>query len=402
MNASGRTATQAHRLSLLGAGATLSLAGTQIGHLAIITRLFELDPSGHLSSNVMIFNLLGVAVFGLSAGWALQKISAFNAGVAAPLAAAALSLYLSERGQPSGLECLGVAFVQAFVAALAQPNLMRFLHSRLEHAQRTSFFSFFQSAQQIGLLIAQLAGVLLIQQLGYRWCFLITAATHLLAAASWTGMRGGGDARPYASGKTGFLQGYRLILSHPEIRGLTLFRCVNHLAYTTFNVALPLWVAASVAGSSRLPTDLLGQALMLTTASMIAASLLGGTALRRWPQWIGSFPWISSVLGVLSVIVAAAAGGARGLLLGSLLLGVGLYFFRLCGIVIGAAITPNWAMGPVIVAGDTLNRTGSFLISLVVPGLAAVATPLPLLIPFAMLALLSPLLTRKAADIARP
>ncbi|MGO1070186.1 MFS transporter [Lysobacter sp. CA199] len=392
------------RLYLLSAGATLSLIGTQISHLAIAARLFELDPSGRLSASLVTLNLLGVAVFGLLAGWALQKITALRAGVAAPIVAALLSLYLFARGQPSSLECLSVAFVQAFVAGLAHPNLMRFLHSRLAHEQRTRFFSFAQSAQQIGLLLAQLAGVLLIQQLGYRWCFLIDAATYLLAAASWMAVRHGAaeaEAEPRPSGKTEFFEGYRLVLTHPQIRGLTLFRFFNHLAYTTFNVALPLWVAAAVAGSGQLPTDLLGQALMASTASMIAASLLGGAALKRRPHWVAHFPWISSLLGVVAVVVAVVAGDARGLLLASLLLGVGLYFFRLCGIVIGAAVTPGRSMAPVIVAGDTLTRVGSFLISLGVPGLALLALPVSPLIPIALLALLAPALTRKAADSAR-
>ncbi|MEH6418075.1 MFS transporter [Pseudomonas sp. CGJS7] len=390
------------RLYLLSAGATLSLVGTQISHLAIAARLFELDPSGRLSASLVTLNLLGVAVFGLLAGWALQKITAFNAGVAAPLAAAALSLYLFADGQPSALECLSVAFVQAFIAGLAHPNLMRFLHARLSPAQRTRFFSFAQSAQQIGVLLAQLAGVLLIQQLGYRWCFLIDAASYLLAAAAWmTVRRGGAEDAPGPDQAPAFFEGYRLILTHPEIRGLTLFRCFNHLAYTTFNVALPLWVAAAVAGSGRLPTDLLGTALMAGTASMIVASVLGGIALKHRPHWVGRFPWISSLLGAAAVIVAAVAGDARGLLAASVLFGVGLYFFRLCGIVIGAAVTPGRSMAPVIVAGDTVTRAGSFLIGLGVPALAFLAFPVPPLIPVALLALLAPALMRKAADAAR-
>lgn len=390
------------RLYLLSASAALSLAGTQISHLAIAARLYELDASGRLSAGLVTLNLLGVAVFGLLAGWALQKITAFTAGIAAPLAAAALSLYLFGMAQPGAFECLAIAFAQSLLAGLAHPNLMRFLHSHLSHDQRTRFFSFAQSAQQIGLLLAQLAGILLIQRVGYRWCFLIDAATYLLAAASWLTVRRAGTApQALTSSNAEFFEGYRLVLTNPQIRGLTLFRICNHLAYTTFNVALPLWVATAVAGSGRLPTDLLGLALMLSTASMTAASLIGALALNWRAQWVVHFPWISSLLGVASVLIAATSGDGQGLLLASVCLGIGLYFFRLCGIVLGAVVTPGRSMAPVIVAGDTLTRVGSFLIGLSVPSLSLIALPFPPLAQLALLALLAPRLVRGAAQAAR-
>ncbi|MFA6915062.1 MAG: hypothetical protein WC222_01580 [Parachlamydiales bacterium] len=50
-------------------------------------------------------------------------------------------------------------------------------------------------------------------------------------------------------------------------------------------------------------------------------------------------------------------------LISACMLGVGTYCFRLSGMTLGQAFTPPSALGPVIIAGDTIVRSWSFLVS---------------------------------------
>jgi MFS family permease len=102
----------------------------------------------------------------------------------------------------------------------------------------------------------------------------------------------------------------------------------------------------------------------LVSTGFIGASLLGAK-LAKNNRTIISMVYCSPILGLLSCVFLIISLKLMAFLyVSALLSGIGTYCFRISGMTLGQAFTPPSTLGPVIIAGDTIVRAWSFLVSI--------------------------------------
>ena len=155
-------------------------------------------------------------------------------------------------------------------------------------------------------------------------------------------------------------------MSNANLRYLTIGRLLNNLAYVSWAVALPLVVASIADDDVGLFANNQGLANAMLSIGSIALGILGSFFLKGRSS-IPTMVFLSSIMGFLSVGMLLMGYHKPILIcLSGFMLGAGQYCFRLTGMILGQANTPKYLLGSVIIAGDTIVRFWSFIISFIV------------------------------------
>lgn len=160
-----------------------------------------------------------------------------------------------------------------------------------------------------------------------------------------------------------FFLGFRLLYNHPEIRSLTISRLLSNLAFVTYTTSIPLVIAAMANKDQSFFTYQLAVTNSLISAGFICAGLISAQMFSN-NSFIVFYVYCGTILGLISCFFLIAAFiSVPFLYISACLLGIGIYCFRISGMVLGQAFTPPNFLGPVIIAGDMTVRTCSFLVA---------------------------------------
>jgi len=162
--------------------------------------------------------------------------------------------------------------------------------------------------------------------------------------------------------------GFQEIWQNPRLRALTASRSLNNLAYVSWAVALPFLAAAAAGDHVGVFANLQASATTLLSIGSILAGAFGSWYFHQRTS-MGKMVLLASGLGILSVgLLMAGVFAEYWIAISGLTLGIGQYCFRLSGMILGQANTPRDRLSPVIIAGDTLVRFWSFLVTFAVVG----------------------------------
>lgn len=161
-----------------------------------------------------------------------------------------------------------------------------------------------------------------------------------------------------------WLVGFRELCKSPSLRALTCGRLLTNMAYVFCTTSIPLIIARITKGNSDFFASKQGATNSIFAAGFIAASLLG-TRISKQHNVIIPMVYLAPTLGLGSVLLLMIAiVHPLFLYLSAIFLGLGTYCFRISGMTLGQSFTSPSVLGPVIVAGDTIVRIWSFIISL--------------------------------------
>lgn len=207
-----------------------------------------------------------------------------------------------------------------------------------------------------------------------RWFYKTTidGGTYFLSCLPWLILRKQQKITPSTTNdKPNWFIGFKLLLTDRNIRTLNISRLLNNLTYVTWTTALPLLLAKVAHGDTDLFAQEQGISTSLVSGGFILATLLG-TWLAKRPKLMSTMVWSSTLLGFSSVVLLSISLFQNEILyVSAFLLGLGTYCFRISGMTLGQAFTPEKMLGAVIVAGDTVVRSWSFLVSLSAIGIFA-------------------------------
>jgi Major Facilitator Superfamily len=346
---------------------SLSSAGASMTLLALSTSFFNEYPDGFASSGIQLIYYLGIGCVGLLGGVILQRWSAITLGIFGPLLSACIVFYLASLdGIPLFLGFPSI-FLIFLLNGIDHPNNLRFFNEVVSTSQKISFFSFTESITAVFQLISPLLAGAIIVGFSIKACFIIDGCTYLISAIPWLIIKRKIKVQEAISelplSKISFFVGFRVLYEHAEVRSLTISRLLNNLAYVTCTTAIPLVIAIMVNRNQDFFTYQLAVTNALISTGFIGAGLIGARISRNNNNII-SLVYLSSILGFTSCLLLISSLTLLPLLyLSTFLLGIGTYCFRISGMTLGQAFTPSTILGPVIIAGDTVVRSWSFLVS---------------------------------------
>ncbi len=334
--------------------------------LALSASLFIEDTDGTASSCIQLIMYIGVATVGIFGGVLLQRLSAPRIGFIGPIASAGIVLILACFTHVPINVGLFAAFLIFVLGGIDHPNNLRFLNMVLKEDEKITFFSKLEAFSYLLTVTTPLIAAWLISHYGSRTCFVVDAVTYIVSALPWLLIRQFKMPDDKLGQEKSWFAGFRELWCNTNLRALTLGRLLNNLAYVTWAVALPLTVAKMANYNVGLFASTQGWAnAMLSTGSIIAG--VAGSFFFKGRSAISKMVFLSSFMGFFAVIMLSA-GSRASILIGvsGLILGVGQYCFRLSGMLLGQANTPRHLLGSVIIAGDTIVRFWSFMVSFVV------------------------------------
>jgi len=394
-----------YALAILGSAS----AGAAIMTLvALSTALYAFDGNGNASSTIYIFYYLGIAGVGFFGGRILRKITTIQLGILTSLCSAAIVFFLGSLSEITPKIGLSTIFIVFLLSGLDHPNTMRFFNKVVDKEKKVSFFSIKEASTQIFTLAMPALAAFVIKSWGTSTCFFLDGITYLLACIPWVLLRANGislHSENEIPKNSNFL-GFKYIFSDRNLRLLTFSRILTNFSYVTWMIALPIVLASFVENNTSLFGQEQGFAMSITSSGIILASLLS-LYFDKKINLIKYLIWGSSVLSFFSVFLLFFSGASFFIIyISSFLLGLGTYCFRISGITLGQAFTPEAILGEVIIAGDTTTRGLSFVASLIVTGLFRISHFLGvsesfshiLIITFSGFSLISPFLIRNLAN----
>lgn len=350
---------------LLAIAGSLSSAGASMTLLALSTSFYTIDQEGIASSSIYLLYYLGIGAVGFLGGWVLQRFTSLTLGITGALASALIVFYLGSLEQISPFVGLPIVFCIFILSGIDHPNTLRFFNEVIHEKKKIAFFSIKESATSVLGLIAPVFAAFIIKMWGVRVCFFIDGITYLVSCLPWLMIKKHYKINndPVKSTPDWFV-GYKLLIKDQNIRSLNLSRLLNNLAYVTWTTALPLLLAKIAKGDTSLFAQQQGISSSLVSGGFIVASLVASWFVRQ-TKLMATMVWGSSILGFSSVtLLALSLFQSELLYLSAIFLGLGTYCFRISGMTLGQAFTPEKMLGAVIVAGDTIVRGWSFIISL--------------------------------------
>jgi len=344
---------------------SLSSAGAAMTLLALSSSFFVENPEGFASSSIQLMYYLGIGCIGFFGGGILQKWSSVTLGIFGPLISSLIVFYLATFDVIPFIVGFPAIFLIFLLNGIDHPNNLRFFNEAVPERQRLSFFSFTESITAILQIISPLLAGIIIASVGLKACFIIDGCTYLISALPWFMIKkkigNTIDDRPPA--KINYFLGFQVLYNNPQVRGLTISRLLNNLAYVTCTTAIPLVIAWIANKDQEVFTFQLAITNALVSTGFIGAGLLGAIVSHNNNNVV-LLVYLASILAIGACIVLIGAIVFLPLLyLSACMLGVGTYCFRLSGMTIGQAFTPSSVLGPVIIAGDTVVRSWSFLVS---------------------------------------
>lgn len=348
---------------LLAVTSALSSAAASMTLIALSTSLYSVDGEGTASSMIYVLYYFGIGAVGLGGGWILQRFTAINIGVIGSICCSLLLFYLSSFKVVDPLIGLPCIFITFLFNGIEHPNSLRFFNEALNEDIKLSFFSIKETLVYIFNLAAPSLAALIITLWGAQVCFFVDGTAYLLGCVPWILLKRG-KVSISSDGSTDTFAGFKLLIKDRNIFNLTLSRLLNNLCYVTWTTALPILVAKIAGGSIERFAQEQAFATSFVSAGFILASV---SVLRSSKQRTVIVPmmWGASVFGLIGMILSVISLHQGILLyLSAFCIGMGTYCFRLSGITLGQAFTPKELLGPVIIAGDAIVRSWSFLISM--------------------------------------
>lgn len=350
-------------LYFLAIVSSFSSAGATMTLLALSSSFFVENPEGFASSAIQLMYYLGIGCVGFIGGGILQKWSAVTLGIAGPLVSALIVFYLSTFDAIPFFIGFPAIFLIFVLNGIDHPNNLRFLSESLDKDHKLSFFSFAESISAVLQIISPLLAGVIIANAGVKACFIIDGCTYLFSIIPWLIVKRKIEIKQEIPEKINYFLGFQVLYTNPQVRDLTISRLLNNLAYVTCTTAIPLIIAHIANKDQDFFTYQLAIANTLTSTGFIGAGLFAALVTRNSKDVV-TLVYLASFLALGSCIVLGAAIMFPSMLyVSAFILGVGTYCFRLSGMTLGQAFTPHSALGPVIIAGDTLVRSWSFLVS---------------------------------------
>lgn len=341
---------------------TLSSAASSMTLLALSSLFFAETHDGFVSSSIGAMHYLGVACMGVFGGAILQKFSIPSVGILGPFISGLIVFYLSsiERIEPAlGLSAIFIIF---FLNGMDHPNNLRFFNEAVHEKFKLSFFSFTESLNAFFSILAPLLAGLIIAHYGVKFCLYVDGVTYMMSCIPWLAFLKNRYAQEKK--KVDWLLGFKVMIENPAVRSLTFSRLLNNCAYASAVTLLPLVLARGAGGDTQIFSFRQGFSNSLISIGFILSGIVSAKYNKN-VSFIKPLVLLASLSGFLSfLILYASLMWVSFIYVGAFLLGLGTYCFRISGMTLGQAYTPSTALGPTIIAGDTIVRFFSFLISL--------------------------------------
>lgn len=350
---------------------SLSTAGASMTLIALSASFYSFDQEGVASSSIYVLNYFGIGLIGFVGGWILQRFTAITLGITGALVSASIVFYLSFLSSIPPFFGLPAIFLIFLINGIDHPNNLRFFNEVIEEKKKMSFFSVKEGSTYVLGLVAPTLAAFIIKFMGTKICFLIDGATYVLSCLPWIILKKKQNFEALSSpvSKPNWFIGFQSLLKDKNIRLLNISRLLNNLAYATWMTSLPFFLAKISQGDKAIFAQEQGIATSLVSGGFILATLIGTAFAKRY-RLMTTMLWAASFLGAGAVaLLACSLVQKETIYIGAFFAGTGVYCFRILGITLGQAITPKDILGAVIIAGDTVVRGWSFLISLLAVGI---------------------------------
>jgi MFS family permease len=344
---------------------SLSSAGAAMSLVALSSSFFIENPDGFASSAIQLMYYLGIGCVGFFGGGILQKWSVVTLGFFGPLISAVIVFFLATFDTIPFLVGFPSIFLIFLLNGIDHPNNLRFFNEAVSEKRKLSFFSFTESITAIFQVFSPLLAAIIIAKIGLKACFVIDGLTYLFSALPWFFVRKkiGNDVKDQVPAKVNHFLGFQILYQNSYVKALTISRLLNNLAYVTCTTAIPLVIARIAMNEQEAFTFYLSTVNALISACFIISGLLGASVSHKNSN-VEVLVYLASFLAIGACLTLVGAIEFLPLLyVSACLLGVGTYCFRLSGMTLGQAFTPPSALGPVIIAGDTVVRSWSFFVS---------------------------------------
>ncbi|MCC2520601.1 MFS transporter [Vibrio coralliilyticus] len=333
---------------------------TQFSSLGVIataiSKLELVDSSGAFSSSVSIANTLGISFTGVLLGGLLARYQGFRIGFFAPLFS---SLLIPPLIFTSNIYViLVIIFSISIIIGLDNPNNNSSLNKLIKDKKdKAHTFTKYTTAMQSSVIISPLLSAAIVVYFGHDMSFMFFMFFYALTCLPWIASK---ELRKLSSSVNthdrGSWEGYKIIMDSPALRGLTISRILNNLLFTGLIVLIPMMVAKASTTNEQF-TFIQNIVLSLISASFVINGLVSNNILKNQPTLAATFAKMSTLFAALAIAVSASFGFSEySLYLMALMIGWGQFYFRISGMTLGQAVTPQEHLGEVILASDTLVR----------------------------------------------
>lgn len=330
---------------------------SSIGVIATaISKLELVDSSGAFSSSVSIANTLGISFTGVLLGGLLARYQGFRIGFFAPLFS---SLMIPPLIFTSNIYLiLTIVFCLSIIIGLDNPNNNSSLNKLIKDKKdKAHTFTKYTTAMQSSVIVSPLLSAGIVVYFGHDISFMFFMIFYLLTCLPWVMSK---ELRQLASNKEqqskSSWAGYKIIVDSPALRGLTISRVLNNLLFTGLIVLIPMMVAKASITNEQF-TFIQNMVLSLISAGFVVNGLVSNNILKNRPALAATFAKLSTLFAAGAIAIAASFGFVQySLYVMALLIGWGQFYFRISGMTLGQAVTPQEHLGEVILASDTLVR----------------------------------------------
>lgn len=330
---------------------------SSIGVIATaISKLELVDSSGAFSSSVSIAHTLGISFTGVLLGGLLTRYQGFRIGFFAPFFS---SLMIPPLIFTSNIYViLTIVFCLSIIIGLDNPNNNSSLNKLIKDKKdKAHTFTKYTTAMQSSVIVSPLLSAGIVVCFGHDTSFMFFMFFYLLTCLPWLISK---ELRQLASNKgqrrKSSWAGYKIIVDSPALRGLTISRVLNNLLFTGLIVLIPMMVAKASTTNEQF-TFIQNVVLSLISAGFVVNGLVSNNILKNRPALAATFAKLSTLFAAVAIAIAASFGFAQySLYVMALLIGWGQFYFRISGMTLGQAVTPQEHLGEVILASDTLVR----------------------------------------------
>ena len=321
-----------------------------------ISKLELVDSSGAFSSSVSIANTLGISFTGILLGGLLARYQGFRIGFFAPLFSSLMIPPLIFTNNIYVI--LAIVFFLSIIIGLDNPNNNSSLNKMIKDKKdKAHTFTKYTTAMQSSVIVSPLLSAGIVVYFGHEISFMFFMLFYLLTCLPWVLSK---ELRQLASNKDLQSQnlwcGYKIIMDNPALRGLTISRILNNLLFTGLIVLIPMMVAKASSTNEQF-TFIQNVVLSLISAGFVVNGLVSNNILKIHPTLASTFAKVSTLFAAIAIAVSASFGFAEySLYVMALMIGWGQFYFRISGMTLGQAVTPQEHLGEVILASDTLVR----------------------------------------------
>lgn len=333
--------------------AVISTIATEIIMMVFLFRQYSVSDLGINASLIYTLSLVGTGAAGIIGASILRRYTNVAIGIYTSVFCATivvLAIHLR-----STFFTFTFAGLMAFVTALDNPNINTTLNRHITARERPSTFSMYHLVLNSAVVSGPLLGAAMIHNFGVRSALLVSLTLYLLSSLPWLYVPSHRPEEKTQNMLSDIMDGYGTIVSSPGLRNLTISRLLNNLIYTALPVIIPL-IAANLLKSSASYVWFQSIALAALRSGALGSSLFATTFLKRHPELAIKAAQGATIIGVISLVGISLCFSPFLLLAFFFSGGIGQFFFRLSGLVLGPSVTPINKMSEIILASDTIVR----------------------------------------------